>query len=254
MVQVRNPIIAKGKALFEKTALFFNVYTFLFALLIVMGMTQLSHAQHQYRIKTDFSIKTKVKGKPEGQLIIGTCYYDLNQGRLVYDISFPEKEIWVIEDTTHWVVRNDSVVNRKPTQIKPSLSVLHLSLKQELAHYGLKNSIYKVSTVKNEGELVITTWQPPLQYRKRMGQIAISNKNKQLHGVLFYHPKGNVLRKQFFKNYVVINGLPFPSEVIDIIYDADKEILQQTTYSNPTINERENNYFYNFSPSLLPSN
>lgn len=252
-VLVRKQQPYKEKALFERTALFFNIKGTLIALFFLFSTVLNSLAQHQYRIKTDFTVKTKVKGKPEGQLIIGSCYYDLNQGRLVYDIRFPEKEIWIIEDTTHWIIRNDTIVDRKSTQIKPELSVLHLSLQQALTHYGLKHSIYQISSVKNEGDLVITTWQPPAKARKKFGNIAISNKNKQLHGVIFYHPKGHVLRKQFFNKYIVINGLPFPSEVIDIVYEEDKEILQQTTYSNPMINERENNHFYNFIPSLLPS-
>jgi len=35
----------------------------------------------------------------EQQLTVGKLYYDKNVKQIVYDVSFPEKEIWVQRDT-----------------------------------------------------------------------------------------------------------------------------------------------------------
>jgi len=222
--------------------------TLLFALL---GTA--SFSQQISRISSDFSVKTKVKDKASSKLVLGTCYYDIHVGRLIYDIRFPEKERWIFMDSTQWIVRNDSVIEVLPASIRPELSVMHLSLKQELSHYGLKNSSFTISDVKQDNGLVITTWAPPVMAAKRVGAVATSTKNKQLQGVLFYHPKGQLIRKQLYRNYIILQGLPFPTEVIDIVYEENQEILQRTTYSNVILNDIKNNAIYTYLPRFMPA-
>lgn len=236
------------------TALFFcQMHKCLASFILATFFWVAASGQQISRVRCDFSVKTKVKDKAASKLVLGTCYYDVRIGRLIYDIRFPEKERWIFTDSTQWIVRNDSVIEVLPASIRPELSVMHLSLKQELSHYGLKNSSFTVSEVKQEQGLVITTWEPPTGAAKKMGKVATSTKNKQLQGVLFYHPKGQIIRKQFYKNYIILQGLPFPTEVIDIVYEEGKEIWQQTTYSNVILNDTKNTTIYNYMPRFFPA-
>ncbi len=222
--------------------------------LLLLCISTLTFAQQTSRLRCDFSVKTKVKDQPASRLVIGTCYYDIRVGRLIYEIRFPEKERWIFMDSIQWVVHNDSVVEVLPASIRPELSVIHLSMKQELSHYGLKNSSFTPTEVKQDKGLVITTWTPPAATAKRVGKVATSTKDKQLKGVIFYHPKGHILRKQLFNDYINTQGLLFPKEIVDIVFEEDKEIWQQTTYTNVVINEIKNNHIYNYMPRVMPSN
>lgn len=225
----------------------------LFASILLLGISTHTSAQQTSRLRCDFSVKTKVKDQPASRLVMGTCYYDIRIGRLIYEIRFPEKEKWIFMDSIQWVVRNDSVIEVLPASIRPELSVIHLSMKQELSHYGLKNSSFTATEVKQDKGLVITTWTPPAATAKRVGKVATSTKDKQLKGVIFYHPKGHILRKQLFNNYTNTQGLLFPKEIVDIVFEEDKEIWQQTTYTNVVINEIKNNHIYNYMPRVIPS-
>jgi hypothetical protein len=226
----------------------------LFAPLFLLVISFTASAQQTSRLRCDFSVKTKVKDQPASRLVMGTCYYDIRVGRLIYEIRFPEKEKWIFMDSIQWVVRNDSVIEVLPASIRPELSVIHLSMKQELSHYGLKNSSFTATEVRQDKGLVITTWTPPAATAKRIGNVATSTRDKQLRGVIFYHPKGNPLRKQLFNDYLNVQGLLFPREIIDIVYEDQKEIWQQTTYTNVVINEIKNNHIYNYMPRVLPAN
>lgn len=166
---------------------------------------------------------------------------------MVYEVKFPSKQIWIFTDSLQYIIRNDSLIETLPGSMRPELSVFHLSLKQELSHYGLKNSAFKATEVKVDNGMVITRWEPPAK-NKNIGKLATSVKDKQLEGVVFYHPKGHILRKQFFRKYQSIGGLRIPTEVIDITYDIEREIWQQTSYSKIVVNEQSNLGLYHYKP------
>ncbi len=226
---------------------------YILVVLLFIVTNELASGQQISRVSCDFSVKTKVKGKAASKLVLGTCYYDIHVGRLIYDIRFPEKERWIFMDSIQWVVRNDSVVEVLPASIRPELSVMHLSLKQELSHYGLKNSSFKITEVAQDKGLVITTWAPPAAASKKIGKVATSTKNKQLYGVLFYSPAGEIIRKQFYQNYLTMQGLPFPTEVVDIVIEEKEEIWQQTTYVNVKLNDLKNSNIYTYWPRFIPA-
>lgn len=210
-------------------------------------------AQQLNRIQSDFSVKSKVKGSEGARLVMGTCYYELGSHQIVYEIKFPTREIWIFKDSIQLVVRNDSLIATKPAQMRVELSTLHLGLTQQLAHYGLKNSPFEVESVHKDKNLTITTWKPPSTMGSKLGKVATSAEDKKLQGVVFYHPKGHILRKQFFKSYILVQGYPFPTEVVDIAYEGAKESLQQTTYSNIKINETPSRNLYTYSPLYVPA-
>lgn len=175
-------------------------------------------------------------------------YYDLQFGKTVYEISFPEPQVWVFEDTVQLVFKSDTLFEVRPTPYSNALSVFHLSLTQNLIHYGLQNSIFEIEKTEVEDDLVITYWKPQYKFRKVVGNVVLSKKDKQLYGVLFYNPSGELLRKQFYRDYTFIKGVSFPSEVIDIYYTNNEERYHKIEYKNIVINEagKDNWYRYHY--------
>jgi hypothetical protein len=147
-----------------------------------------------------------------------------------------------------WIIRNDTLSSIKPSTLQPRLSVLHLSLNQQLGGFGLEQSGYTMTSVKTEQGLVISNWSPPANARKKMGAIALASRERQLQSVIFYHPDGRILRKQYFRKYQRNSNVSLPTEVVDEIFEKDKKIFQSTEYKNIVINDQAPDFHYRRDP------
>ena len=204
------------------------------------------HGQGFYRIKADFSIKEKT---PDGksQLIMGKVYYDKTSKKIIYDINFPEKEMIIVTDSFMIRIIDKKVIEKKRTSNTNEFSIFHLCLNGNLTNFGLKNSPYTIEKVEKEKDMVITTWMPPANFRHLLGKTLLSQKEKKLFGLVLFTPKDMVMGKQFFKNYLNVNGLEFPGEVIQITYVDEKEFYKITTFKNIVVNDIREDNIYNFS-------
>jgi hypothetical protein len=198
------------------------------------------------RIRADFAVKVKT-AKGGQSLTMGQVFYDRNIRQLIYYVTFPEKETWVTSDTVVYQIKDGKLITKTNTFSLTEFTVFHLALNSHLQDFGLKNTRYVVNDVQREGNLVITTWAPPVNAREKLGNILVSVKNKQLFGVVFQDPQKVIIRKQFFENYQLINGLAFPGKIIEINISNGIESYQVTSYKNVTVDEMENDskYFYN---------
>ncbi|MCX6352909.1 MAG: hypothetical protein NTX03_13775 [Bacteroidetes bacterium] len=202
-------------------------------------------SQTHSRIKADFTIKEKtLEGK--NLLVSGSVYYDINQKKIVYDISFPEKEIWVIEDTTFYQISKGKITHRNKATLLPETSVFHLSITNNLGDFGLKNRFYKITDVQKEGDMVITALTPPTKYSTSLKKILISQKQRMLYGVAIYNHKNQLTVKEIYSEYKKVQDINFPVELMQITYKGKKEINKLTTYKNIVLDEKDNNSFYNY--------
>lgn len=202
--------------------------------------------QSFYRIESDISIKTKTVGG-QGNLTLGKVYYDRTIRKMVYNISFPEKEIWVVKDSLSLVYRNDTLFQRSIINPFIETTVFHKCLEGKLNDFGLKGSAYQIENVEKDGNMVITTWKPPAEVASKLGQIVTSTVNNSLYGVVIKTPLDEILSKQVYKNYSVVSGLKVPSEIIQIMYKDGSEIYQVITLKNIVINNIKNENLYNYS-------
>lgn len=206
--------------------------------------------QYFFRLKADVSIKEKsYDGK--SMLTKGKIYYDKNIKKLTYQISFPEKEKWLLTDTLMYRITTDSVFKEHTFVNIPEFSIFHISLSGNLNNFGLANSFYSISEVEKENDMVITTWQPKKEAGDKYGPIVMSQKDNKLYGIVFINKENKILSKHFFRDYVNINGFIFPGEVIQIVYIGDKENYKITTYKNIVLNDLQEENMYDYS---IPSN
>lgn len=202
-------------------------------------------AQSFYRIKGEFSIKSKsTDGK--SQLTMGTFYYDKNFGKLIYKNTFPAKDVWVTYDTVMYNIVNDRVVRKILVPPLAQFSVFHLALTSQINNYGLKQSGFTIQKVEKAQDMVITTWIPPAYLKKMFGKVLTSIRSNRLNGIVFMDAKGNVLRKQFFNNFTNVKGVEIPLEIIDMTYANGRESYQVTTYKNIVIDEVADYVVYNY--------
>ncbi len=202
-----------------------------------------SYGQFYFRIEADVSMKVKPVGE-KGQLILGKVYYDRSTKKMVYDVRFPEREVWVMQDTlAHTFVDGELV---KTDHLNPFIesTIFHKVLEGKLTDYGMRDSFYKVGKVEREEDMVITTWIPPENFPFQ-GKVLTSNKNNLLHGVAILDEAENVMSRQIFRNYTSVSGLMIPAEMIQVLYRDGQEVFQTINLTNILINNIGNESFYN---------
>jgi hypothetical protein len=223
-------------------------HSFLFALFfaLLFLFSQKMQGQNYYRLRVDITVKKRYHdGK--FSLVKGTVYYDNTTGKMVTDIWFPEKEQYVMLGKMVYVIKNGKLISASENPMPPETTIFALVLKNSIQYYGLENSDFKLSDVQEDGDLVISTWLPPDNLKTVIGKILIANKNGLITGIIFYNAEGKIVSKQFFEEYRNINGIMFPTRMIQFFYDEQgNETIQKTEFKNIVIDEKDHDNFYDF--------
>ncbi len=202
-------------------------------------------AQEYFRMEGEFTIKSK--NDSTGNLTMGNFYYDKNEKKIIYHITFPKEQLWVFADTSVYRFEEGKLLDRTKGPAIHEFSIFSLAANNQLANYGLKNSLYKLEKVEKEGNSVLTTWAPPLVLKDLLGKVIISNQNKRIMGIVFFDKDEVLVRKQFFREYKNIEGLEFPTEIVDMFILPDEgTTYQKTTYKNIKVNDEKNSSFHNY--------
>ncbi len=204
-------------------------------------------AQLYYRIEADFSIKEK-SGSGYENLMLGRVYFDKNIRQSIFDVKFPEKEILIINDTA-------TIKAIKGTYTKHALgsnlldfSVLSLFIQGDLDYFGLNNTPFELDKVEQDQGLVISTWVLKDKYvGSPISKLMLSQKDNKLNGLITFDNKGNIISKQIFSDYILVENMAFPARVLQISFLPDgSELKKITEYSNIIVNSEKNESFYNY--------
>jgi hypothetical protein len=192
--------------------------------------------QHFFRVSADFSIK-EIRADSSVNLTVGKVYYDKNIKKIIYKVSFPKAETWVVYDTSVYMIQNGKVKERIKSSSIAEFSIFHLALSGDLHEFGLKNTPYKLSSVTKEDSLVIAVWKPESRLSKAFGKIVLSKLKRRIYGIAFYRPNGNLAGRQIFRKFVTIKGCDFPSEILQFQNSPKGESKQITTFKNIKIDQ-----------------
>ncbi len=213
---------------------------FFLLLLFVAG-----NSQRSYRFKCEITLKAKSKSG-EFQYTKGVVHYDLRNKKLLFNITFPQKEFYVSEDTLIYKYQDNKLLSVQNNPIKPEFSIFQFILNNDLSDFGLKNSSFSISNIEKSNGLIITKWAPPAIANFPIGNILISTKDKRLQSVLIYNKKGELLSRQIYKDYSMINGVGIPSEILSVSYFGNSKSYQIMKITNPLVNEQGNDSDYDF--------
>jgi len=199
-----------------------------------------------YRIKVNFSIKEK-RADGSFALQLGNAYYDLNNKKLLYELSFPVKQNMVTTDSAIYLFEHGALKETRKVPGFIEMSIFHLCLTGDLKSFGLENTPFKATKVEKDKDMVITTWELPDAPDDSLFQskIITSIKNRQLYGVVFMDGNDKIMSKQFYLNYESISGISVPRKVIFIMFDGKTEHKRIMEFKSVTLNETGNENFYN---------
>jgi hypothetical protein len=218
------------------------------------------NAQQFFRFKADVSVKDKL-ADGKYRLTMGKVYYDKIFKKIVYSLNFPKKEDIVIQDTSMFKINAAGLLTEQTrTLLMPEFTVFHLALTGKLSDYGLQSgkeekSIYKVGSVAKTKDGILTTWVPSDdKFKTLFGDIKMLTKNRRLDVMIFYDKDGKMVSRQFFKKYINVKGIEFPTEVTMISYAFDgTKNIQQTTYKNIVIDQNDEDQMYRYRIPITKS-
>lgn len=206
-----------------------------------------SFAQMYSRIEADFTVKERsFDGKQK--LYSGRVYYDLNQKKIIYDITFPKKSVLVMTPEGMVAVQDGEVRSETKVNHLVKFSIFHLSLMGSLDNFGLEDTPFELENVEKSGDKVISTWRLPEQMVEQKSKIMLSQVDKILQGMVSFDMEGNILSKHIFEEYMSIKGVRFPARVLQFDY-KDGEVINTriTTYRDVIINNTGNEEYYNYN-------
>lgn len=219
--------------------------------ILVLYSASLFAQSINYRIELDFSIKEK-RSDGSFALQMGRAYYDMNYGKLAYDLSFPKKQTILTNDSTMYFLENGILMDTKKESGYIEMSIFHLCLNGTIQNFGLDESVYEATKVEQDDGMVMTTWEIPRKIKlSSKTKIITSIKDRQLFGVVFLDEDDELISKQFYQNYQTIKGAQIPTKVTFIMYIDGKEQYRIMEFKSIKINEFGNENFYNYPTPAL---
>lgn len=211
--------------------------------LVIAGPVQ---AQNYFRMSAAFTVKIK---RHDGSMNLtrGMVYYDKNIKELIYDVTFPREEKWVVRDTSLMKFRGDTMVERVGIPSVSEFTVFHLSLNAGLKDFGLKKSMFKVTQVEKKGDMVLSYWKIPEKVSDMIDFVVVAKKDNRLESVIIMGKESRVISRQFFRDYRQIDAFEFPGQIVQLLYDeAGNENYQVTEFSGIRVNDLANEELYHF--------
>ena len=214
--------------------------------LFVFSLASNLLAQDYYRMSVDFTTKTK-QAEGKFNLTKGRIFYDKYTKGLIYDIHFPAKEKWIVQDSKIYKYINDSVYFTEEIPSMNEFTVFHLALNSNLTYFGLNEAKFSIGNIDKKRDLIILYWNIPTHIQNVIKTIAIAKKGNSLYSIVVSGENNKILNKQFFKDYISIGGFEFPGTIVQIYYDVNNnKNYQVMEFKNILLNDTENeeNYHY----------
>lgn len=205
--------------------------------------------QEFYRMNADFTVKIR-RSDSTLNLTKGTVFYDKNIKELIYRVSFPQPEVWIVADTSLFKYRADTLFERVTIPSVNEFTVFHLSLNSGMSDFGLKKSMFKVSRVEKRNDLVLSYWKIPKRIESSIDHVIVAKKENRLESVIMVGDDSKILSRQFYRNYLKIGAFEFPQQIVQIIPDeAGIDNYQVTEFKNIVVNDTDHDQLFRYGAS-----
>lgn len=205
--------------------------------------------QDFYRMNADFTVKIR-RSDSTMNLTRGSVYYDKNIRELIYRVTFPQPEVWVIADTSIFKYRADTLYERVYIPSVNEFTVFHLSLNADLSDFGLKSSMFRASKVEKRNDQVLTYWKIPEQAASSIDHVIVAKKKDRLESVIMVGEDSRIMSRQFFRDYLSIGAFDFPRQIVQIIPDkSGANNYQVTEFRNIEVNDMQHDHLFRYDAS-----
>lgn len=195
-------------------------------------LSQAAISQELRYFNADFQIKEINQVENTSTIIIGKVILDNILKQLSFEISFPEKEYWLLQDSLIKKFQSDTLISTEKLGNFDDLSVFNELLKIYKNDYGLEALGFTIKNIKQEDELSIIDWSPSKNFESFISYAQTTVKNNLLHSFAVYDNNNMSMNTTFFSNYVFFNGKPIPKKIRSKTSSAKFHIFKSIEFEN----------------------
>jgi hypothetical protein len=193
------------------------------------------NAQKYHLFQAGFSIKEKRTGTEKSTLMMGKVSYDNHQNKAEYFLSFPQKERWVIQDSTLHKYVGDSLVTTKVLGQVNDFIMFKNILEYKDNDFGLSSAGFVITSVQESDEELIMEWEPPSAFKSFLKKVITHVKDNLLMGIVFYDVEEKEINKTFYENYQIIKDLPVPMKIVSQYSGNEQQLYKSITFDNVVV-------------------
>jgi hypothetical protein len=145
--------------------------------------------------------------------------------------------------------KENTVIVQQDQLFSTKMNTLYNFLYNQTQDLGLKNLGYTPNNSKQDiNKTTITEWVPLNKEKELIQKIKLVIRDSKPIYIEYKNKKNFTLRKVYYYNYILINGIPFPTINTEIVFnEATKDsTIQKTTYSNFMLNDKANSAFFDY--------
>lgn len=218
--------------------------TFLLAFLFVSVV----YAAPLKTLSLDFTRELTENGKTEH--IAGTLHYDVQNARVVVEVTKPVKQIMVVKNNVleiYYPVEKQAF--RFISEGRIPLPFIESIIQSTQAEYGLTAIGYTLDKHDVVEEVLYTYWSPPEKAKDKLGSVILGMHNDRLISAEIKNPEGYIIGRSRYQNHSKIGINYIPMAVTSSTYGEKSEVLQQEkiVYSNAQVNVETPNPILNFT-------
>lgn len=204
---------------------------FLFAAILVL-LSPHVWSQEKDKFLADFSIIEKNEITLKNQIVNGKVEYIKSINQTILQISFPQKEKWILKDSILTKYLNDTLVSRSTSSKLDELSIFGSLLEMKSQDFGLKQMGFTITNTVNEEGTIYLTWAPSQNFKKFVKTAKTAIKSNLLHGVILTDSDDIDITSIFFEGYKLVSDLPIPHKITQLFQTKQSKIYKSISFYN----------------------
>lgn len=214
-------------------------------------------AQRFYRLSGNFSIREIVLyGESDSFktfLTRGFLDYDRNKHQVVFDVTFPEKEHWILQDSVFYKIKHDTIYMRYALPYAMQMLNFDFLLSGYNYDFFFQKIGCTIEDIRKEEEKLFKLWKyPDIQQLDVFKYILMQEENGHTTAIAYLDEKKQVVSREFYKDFKNVNGLDVPHVIEQRVYSDSSTYVKKLILSNVSINNTERDTVFRNDLEFLP--
>lgn len=205
------------------------------ALPILISLLPLYQARTQGNRKVCLHMKSQSLHK--GRVVTSEAeqYFIFPEGKILTYFHQPDEYVFItntLGEARIYYPGQNKVYLQSNELFTSTNNSLYFFLNNQQYDLGLKDLGLKVFDSREEGQLLITSWQAPIKMMEQVDKIELVHENMLPIYSSYTNIEGKTTLKVYFEDYTLIEGSQIPKRITEIVFLPDGDsLIKRTDYS-----------------------
>lgn len=184
---------------------------------------------------------------------MGHLDYDRIKIQVVYDIKFPEREDWVIQDSVFYHLKGDSIVRKFTVPYAMNLMDFDIILNDYNHDFLFQQMGCELEDIKREGDNIFKLWKAPeLSELGAFYYILAQSQGQNTTGLAYMDESKRVIGRQYYADFKIVDGLNMPHSIEQRVYSDSTTYVKKLILKDVSLNNQERNSVFRDDLDFLP--